>query len=293
MNITLQQMMTLDAVISQGSIQAGAKQLHKTHPSVITTLKNLETELGIQLFDRSGYRSVLTEEGKVFHKYIKRILGDMQKLGDQVAHLKGGEETELNVVIGDITPLPAVMHVLRQFAKDNAQTRLNLFFGNLSGPNELLFEEKADLIIHHIEKSDPRYEHMDFCKVKIVPVAALDFLGFPVHNNIKYEDLRDYTQCLIRDTATRSTLPNRLVIENAPHIKVGDQYTKKEVIVQKMGWGHMPIFLIEDELKSGALVSIEGKYIKGLKREIVIARLSEKIHGVMANRLWNAFQLRG
>jgi hypothetical protein len=53
------------------------------------------------------------------------------------------------------------------------------------------------------------------------------------------------------------------------------------------------ISLIQDELKSGELVSIGGKYIKGLKREIVIARLSEKIHGVMANRLWNAFQLRG
>lgn len=85
------------------------------------------------------------------------------------------------------------MHVLHQLAKDNPQTRLNLFFGNLSGPNEFLFEEKADLIIHHIEKADPRYEYRDFCKVKIVPVAARDFLDFPLHKNIKYEDLRDYT----------------------------------------------------------------------------------------------------
>jgi len=54
------------------------------------------------------------------------------------------------------------MHVLHQLAKDNPQTRLNLFFGNLSGPNEFLFEEKADLIIHHIEKADPRYEYRDF-----------------------------------------------------------------------------------------------------------------------------------
>ena len=68
MNITLQQMRALDAVVSQGSIQSGAKLLNKTHPSVITALKNLEEELGFPLFDRTGYRSVLTEEGKAFHK---------------------------------------------------------------------------------------------------------------------------------------------------------------------------------------------------------------------------------
>ncbi|HED35711.1 MAG TPA: LysR family transcriptional regulator, partial [Gammaproteobacteria bacterium] len=45
MNITLQQMSTLDAVIRQGSIQAGARQLNRTHPGVISTLKKLESEL--------------------------------------------------------------------------------------------------------------------------------------------------------------------------------------------------------------------------------------------------------
>lgn len=289
MNITLQQMRTLDAVISQGSMQSGAKLLNKTHPSVITSLQNLEEELGFALFDRTGYRSVLTEQGKVYHKHVRRILGEIQQLEDQALHLRGKEETELNVAIGDITPQAGVMKTLRQFAKKNPYTRLNLFFGNLLGPNELLFDGKADLIIHHIDVSDPRYEYREFCKVNVIPVVAPDFLQISISKKLRYEELRDYTQCLIRDTSTHSAKQNRFVIENAPHITVGDQYTKKEVIVQGMGWGHMPFFLIENELKRGKLVSIEGSYIKSIKREIVIARLSEKIHGVVAERLWQSF----
>jgi len=289
MNITLQQMLTLDAMISQGSIQAAARHLNKTHPSVITSLKNLEDELGFALFDRTGYRSVLTDQGKSFHKSVKRILDDVHKLDAQAAYLKRNEEAELNVVIGDITPLPKAMQVLRQFARENPNTRLNLFFGNLLGPNELLLDGKADLIIHHIDKSDPRYEYREFCKVKIMPVAAPGFFNLPLSKSLRYEELRDYTQCLIRDTATHTVKANRFVIENAPHITVGDQYTKKEVILQGMGWGHMPLFLIEKEFKQGDLVSIEGKYIKSIKREIVIARLSEKIQGIMAERLWQSF----
>jgi DNA-binding transcriptional LysR family regulator len=289
MNITLQQMRTLDAVVSQGSIQGGARHLNKTHPSVITALKKLEDELGFALFDRSGYRSVLTEEGKTFHAGVKRILSGMQDLKHRVAHLQGNEETELNIVIGDITPLPSTLSVLRQFSKEHPHTRLNLFFGNLFGPNELLLNGAADLIIHHVDKSDTHYDYRDFCKVTIIPVAAPGFLDRPVSNTLRYDDLKDSTQCLIRDTSTGNRKLNRFVIEDAPHLTVGDQYTKKEVILQGMAWGHMPLFLVEPELKTGKLVSLEGKYIRRTERDIVIARLSRHGKGVMAERLWQSF----
>jgi len=289
MNITLQQMQTLDAVISQGSIQAGARYLNKTHPSVITVLKKLEDQLGFALFDRSGYRSVLTEEGKKFHKSIVRILADMDKLKNQVMHLKGCEESELNIVVGDITPLPQTLAVLRTFSKAFPQTRLNLFFGNLFGPNESLLDGDVDLIIHHVDKSDSRYEYRDFCKVGVVPVVAPGFLEIPVSRTLRYADLNGYTQCIIRDTSTHSEKLNRFVLDDVPHLTVGDQYTKKEVIVQGMAWGHMPLFLVEEEIRTGKLISIAGKYVKGVTREIVAARLSAAEKGIMAERLWQSF----
>ena len=288
-NITLQQMLTLEAVVSQGSIQRGARYLNKTHPSVISALKKLELELGFALFDRSGYRLALTDEGKVFYRSVARILANMNALETQVMHLKGSAEAELNIVIGDVTPLPAALTRLRKFSEENPYTRLNLFFGNLFGPNELLLDDEVDLIIHHVDKSDPRYEYRDFCTVPVVPVVAPGFLSVPVHNELCYEDLVDYTQCIIRDTSTHSEKLNRFIVESAPYLTVGDQYTKKEVIAQGMAWGHMPLFLVEEELRRGDLVSIEGSNVKGVVREIVIARLSDKKKGIMAEKLWRSF----
>lgn len=289
MNITLQQMRTLDAVVSQGSIQAGAKSLNKTHPSVITALQNLEAEAGFALFDRSGYRLVLTAEGKTFHQGVKRILGELGQLNGQVAHLRGREEAQLNIVVGDITPLASTLAVLRKFREQHRFTRLNLFFGNLFGPNESLLNGAADLIIHHVDKSDSRYEYRDFCKVPIVPVAAPGFLDIPISKALRYTDLKDYTQCIIRDTALHSEKLNRFIVADAPQLTVGDQYTKKEVILQGMAWGHMPLFMIEHELNGGRLASLVGKHIKGITREIVIARLSATPKGAMAERLWQSF----
>ena len=59
--------------------------------------------------------------------------------------------------------------------------------------------------------------------------------------------------------------------------------------MQGMAWGHMPLFLVRNELDTGKLISIDGGNIKGVVREIVIARLSEKKKGIMAEKLWETF----
>jgi DNA-binding transcriptional LysR family regulator len=61
---------------------------------------------------------------------------------------------------------------------------------------------------------------------------------------------------------------------------------KKELIVQGMGWGHMPRYLIEPELEDGKLLPITGEYFKGGRVELVAARRRDAPHGPIANRLW-------
>jgi len=288
-NITLHQLFTLNAVITQGSIQSGAKYLNKTHPSVITALKKLENELNFSLFDRTGYRITLTKEGRVFYKSAQRILDNINELGSLSLHLENNEETELNIAIGDITPLGSALSILRTFSRENTFTHLNLLFDNLEGVNERLLNGQADLIVHHIDKSDIRYEYKDFGRVEIIAVVAPEFLTMPVHNRLKYSNLVQYTQCVIRDTTEKLDTKNHFVSEHSPTISVGDQHTKKEIIKQGMAWGHMPSFLIETELESGELISINSDYIKTHIIDLVVSRLHKVNHGIMAEKLWNMF----
>ncbi|MBL1277702.1 MAG: LysR family transcriptional regulator [Ectothiorhodospiraceae bacterium] len=239
----------------------------------------MESQLGFPLFDRSGYRLRLTKEGKAVYRTVKRVIKEVAELKIQATHLREGEETELNIVLGDLTPKDQSLKTLRSFSKKYPQTRINLLFENLNGPCERLLNGEADLIIHHVDPSDSRYEYKEYCEVPVVPVIAPEFYPHKITQDLRYSDLKDYTQCIITDTAKQQDMGSHFVNEDSPCITVGDQHTKKQVIMQSMAWGHMPLFMVEDEIQSGALVMASGKSIKGIIRRITVARLSKKSMG--------------
>lgn len=284
--VTLHQLQCFEAVVSERSFQAAADKLSRSQPSVSASVKNLEELLQLILLDRSGYRVTLTEAGRSFYERTRLFLQEAKRLGDHAAQLAMGEESELSVVIGDVSPLPEALALLRSFFDRSPGTRLHLHFEAISGPVERLLDGEADLILHHIDKSDARFEFVDLFTVKVVPVVAPNFLRFPISKSITHEQMRDYVQCVIRDSARHSTPRNYYVMEGARSWTVSDQLMKRELILQGMGWGHMPRYLVEQDLRDKRLLSISGKHFQGGQVELVAARRRDTPHGPIANRLW-------
>jgi DNA-binding transcriptional LysR family regulator len=283
---TIHQLLCFDAVVSEGSFQAAAAKLHRTHPTVFAAVKNLEAQLGLTLLDRGGYRVALTDAGRSFHERTRVFLRELGALRHHAEQLATGEESELRVVIGDLCPLPEMLGLLRRFFDDYPGTRLHLHFEAISGPWERLLDGEADLILHHIDKSDPRLDFIDLCAVQLVPVVAPNFLAFPISDAITPGQMRDHAQCIIRDTSRHSPARDYFLIEGARSWTVSDQLMKREIILQGMGWGHMPGFLIEHDLRASRLLSIAGRHLRGGRAELVAARRADKPHGPVADRLW-------
>jgi DNA-binding transcriptional LysR family regulator len=284
--LTLHQLQCFEAVVTEGSFQAAAEKLLRAQPTVSASVKNLENQLQLSLLDRSGYRVTLTAEGRSFYERTRVFLHEAKRLRDHAAQLAMGEESELRVVIGDVSPLPETLALLRRFFDGCPGTKLHLHFEAVSGPWERLFDAEADLIFHYVEKSDPRLEFVDLFTVNIIPVVAPNFLRFPISKSITPEKMRDYVQCVIRDTATHSAPRNYYLVEGARSWTVSDQLMKKELILQGMGWGHMPRFLVEQNLRDGSLLQISGRHFKGGQADLVAARRRDTPHGPIANRLW-------
>ena len=242
--VTIAQLRVLDAVVAEGSLQAAAERLGRTHPTIHTALESMERMIGFKLFDRSGYRLQLTAEGHAFLVRARRVLHGMEDLEALALGIAAGEESALRVVIGDLTPLPATLGILKDFFADHPQTHLHMSFEALSAPWQMLLADEADVILHH------------------------------------------YLQCVIRDSAEKPDGPDYYLIEGARSCSVSDQTMKREVIVQGLGWGHMPDYLVADDLAQGRLLSLENARMQGGAVDLVVARRVGKVHGPIANRLW-------
>ncbi|ALN93548.1 LysR family transcriptional regulator [Lysobacter gummosus] len=284
---TLHDLQCFDAVVRAGGFQAAAAALHRSHPAVFAAVAKLERQLGLSLLDRSGYRVRPTAAGLSLHRRAQSLLRELQELRTHAEQLAMGEESELHVVIGDLCPRTQALALLGRFFGRCPGTRLHLHFEAVSGPWERLFDDEADLIVHRIDKSDARLEWIDLCEVAMIPVVAPGFLPFPVTRAIRPEQMRGLTQCIMRDSARHSPPQDYFTVEGAHQCTVADQAMKKDIIAQAMGWGHMPGFMIEDELRDGRLQSIVGRYLPGRREQLVVARRRDRAQGPVANRLWD------
>lgn len=292
-SFTFHELQCFDAVVQAGGFQAAAALLHRSHPAVFAAVGKLERQLDLTLLDRSGYRVRPTKAGHAFHQRAQLLLREMDALHTHAEQWAMGEESELQIVIGDLCPRPQALSLLSHFFAGCPATRLHLHCEAVTGPWERLFDAGADLILHRVDKSDSRLEWIDLCTVPLVPVVAPGFLPFPISRAITPDQMRDATQCVIRDSARHSEAENHFVIEGAHRFTVADQLIKKEIILQGMGWGYMPQFLVEEELQAGHLHSIAGRYLPGKVEELVAARRNDRPHGPVANRLWDCIRQQG
>lgn len=287
---TLLQLQCFAALVAHGSFSAAATHLNRTHPTVHAALKSLEEQLGITLLDRGGYRVTLTTEGAAFHARTLLFLRQFEELKREAAQLAAGEEPELRVVVGDLCPLPETLGMLRRFFGASTGTRLNLMVETISGPWERLDDGDCDLIFHHLDKPDPQVEAIPLFAVKLVPVAAPGFFSGQISDALTPDDMRPYMQCVIKDTSRRPLQASYYLIEGARTCNVADQLMKRELILQGLAWGHLPVHLVLADLKANRLLSLEGRHLRGATLQHYAARRRDVAHGPVAERLWS--QLR-
>jgi LysR family transcriptional regulator, cys regulon transcriptional activator len=108
--MTLTELRCLLAIVDADlNISAAAQRLHATQPSLSRQLRQLEDELGFQLFTRHGRcLSGITAEGREVVRMARRIVGDAASLRAFAANLRGDATGELVLV----APQTYARHVL-------------------------------------------------------------------------------------------------------------------------------------------------------------------------------------
>ena len=114
--VTLDQFRTFIAAVDEGSFSAAGRRVGRAQSVVSQTLANMEGQLGIQLFDRSGRIPVLTEAGRALLPDARAVAGNVDAFKARARGLAGGLEAELSVAIDVMLPTPILTHAVADFS---------------------------------------------------------------------------------------------------------------------------------------------------------------------------------
>ena len=147
---TLEQWITLQAIERSGSIQSAAEALNKSHTTLIYAIKKLEDQLGLNLVEVKGKKTHLTLEGKTILRRADAMIEQAQQLEIISKQLQTGIETEITLSIDHLCNPNWIYPVLARFYQDNPTTSIQLVETTLSGTQEAVLSQKADVAIINI-----------------------------------------------------------------------------------------------------------------------------------------------
>ena len=288
--MTLDQLKIFATIVDAGSMRAAAEQLYRTQPTLSVAIKNLEAELGLQLFVREKARMQLTRKGQALYQRAKRVLAEAERFGEFGQQLAQGIEAEIGLVFDASIPLPFISGALKDCEKEYPHTNVNLFAENLTGVMEKLETGQADVAMVTYFEKNPIYEAMLYYPYRFFPVAASSFPAFQFEPPIPYDSMQNYIQVILTDSAQNAPNKNYRVLEKARHWRVNNPQVRKELIVAGLAWGTLPEFVMARELDQGLLrpLQIENHY-RFRESELCIIRHADKVHGPAAQCLWESF----
>lgn len=146
MNFTFRQLRVFAEVARLGSVQRAAEALHLTPPAVSMQLKEVETQVGLPLFDRVGRGLSLNTAGEYFLVYARRLLGTLKEAEDAMARFTRVESGPLTV--GMVSSAKYfVPGLLAQFHRQHPSLVVRLRLGNREQLGTMLAHNELDLAI--------------------------------------------------------------------------------------------------------------------------------------------------
>ena len=128
-NATLRQLRIFSSVARHSSFARAAEELGLTAPAVSMQIKQLETEVGLPLFDRTSRKVSLTMVGEYVLAYTQRVLGAMRDAEDMVARFRGLRTGPLDVAMVS-TAKYFLPRLLARFRDEHPGVEIRLHVGN-------------------------------------------------------------------------------------------------------------------------------------------------------------------
>lgn len=253
---TFDQLRIFLMIVETGSFAAAGRRLNRAVSVISYGIANLEAQLGLLLFEREGTRKPqLTVAGRALLAEARHISHGMDGLRAKVKGLLDGLEAEVDFAVDVMLPSERLGKVLRTFATEFPTVQLRLHVEALGAITAMVLDGNAVVgISGPLASGVEGVECIGAGSVPMVPVAA------PDHPLGRMERIppgagRDYTQLVLTDRS-RFTEGQDYSVMSPKTWRLADLGAKHALLREGIGWGNMPLPMIEPDLIDGSLIRL-------------------------------------
>lgn len=279
-------------IASEGGIARAADKLRLGQPTLSAQLKQFEDTLGVKLFERQHKKMALTDAGRVALKYADEIF----RMGDEMIEVLHDRLTpaRIHVQIGALDSIPK--HLILAVAKA-AYAHGDCSVTILEGKGDELIRElslhRVDLLVANYVPSAHEARGLYSRSIAKVPVSLC---AAP-----KFRSLKDrFPESLAMAPMILPTIHSKLRHDLEHYFKTAglildvvaetqDTSLQKLMGVEGLGILPIPVFAVEDLIRSGSLVEL-GK-LPAVHEEFYLVAASRKIENPVSSQVMKSFHL--
>jgi DNA-binding transcriptional LysR family regulator len=253
--VSLDQLRTFIAAADEGSFSAAGRRLRRAQSVVSKTLANLESQLAVKLFDRSGHLPVLTDQGRALLADARAVAGDVDLLKARAKSLAGGLEPELSLAVDVMFPNAVFTDAVAAFQKAFPATLLRFDMESSAVIEPVLDGRCAIGIVGAWALAPPQLTRESLLTISAHTVVAAKHPLATHRGQIPLATLAEHIQITHIDLSDISGgYELRLKV---PRVwRLSHLGAKLAFLRAGFGFGGMPRHAIESDLTSGTLVEI-------------------------------------
>ncbi len=252
--VTLDQLRAFVAVVEEGSFSAAARKLKRVQSAISTSMANLESQLGVPMWDRATKVAKLTPQGQAVLGSARRVLGEVDGLKRLAEGMTSGLEPSVSLCLDAFFPLDALLECCKAFLAQFPDIDLRIDTQVLSAVSARVLDGSATLGVASPAGIAAGLERQALAPIRLVPVVSPRHPLAAHPGPLPSESFAGAIQIVLSEGSGVATADQGVL---SPRTwRVADLHTKHMMLCAGLGWGNMPEHLVRDDLRSAKLVEI-------------------------------------
>jgi DNA-binding transcriptional LysR family regulator len=254
--VSLDQLRTFIAAAEEGNFSAAGRRLRRAQSVVSQTLANLEGQIGVKLFERSGRGTTLTDQGHALLARARAVASEVDHFKARAKGLAGGLETELSLVVDAMFPVAVLATAVAAFQVKFPLIPLRLYVDMWEAVADPVLDRRCAIgLMGSLSPVPPQFSLERVLTVRAIKVVSPQHPLAAYRAAISMSVLVEHIQ-LVHADHTNVWRAGKLGLLSPRIWRLCDLAAKHHFLRAGFGFGIMPLHMVEADLASGALVEI-------------------------------------